>query len=179
METASYRDTQKNNKEHRRWSNFMVILINKIFRNIYLDTIGVWYRFRRATSLGKLLALAGLIAAISAVLLTQKYALKYSFKNSKYILVTSATANIRASDSTKAKVLFKVKKGARLIQKGESKEWWHVQRKGWKRAGWISKDIAKLQKKKVLLVRYEMKGYVLILLASFIMIYAGLCLRRI
>ena len=110
----------------------MIILFNKIGRNIYLDTIGVWYRFRRATSLGKLLALAGLIAAVSAVFLIKNYAIKYSVKNSEYILVTSAVANIRASDSTKAKILMKVKKGARLIKKGESEKWWHVRGKGWK-----------------------------------------------
>ena len=135
-------------------------------------------RFWNASALGKVFVLTGLTASILAVFYANGNALYYSLRSKEFIMVTSAIANVREKDSTKSRILVKVKKGANLIRKGESKRWWLVKGKNWKKAGWISKKIAKQKKEKILLVKFKMKGYEYMLLASLMLMYTGFCLRR-
>ncbi|MGA1869604.1 MAG: hypothetical protein ACMUJM_13790 [bacterium] len=157
----------------------IVMLPFKLIINIYLNTVGALLkRFWNATALGKVFILTGLAASIYAIFLAHGNALYYSLRSNEFILVTSAVANIRERDSVGSRILKKVKKGSQLIQKGESEKWWYVKGKNWKKAGWISKKIAKLKKERILLVKYKMKGYEYMLLASLILMYTGFCLIR-
>ncbi|MGA1826217.1 MAG: hypothetical protein ACMUIP_16295 [bacterium] len=157
----------------------IVMLPVKFIKNIYSNTVGALLsRFWHASALGKVFILTGLTASILSVFYACDNAFYYSLKSKKFIIVTSAIANIREKDSTKSRILFKVKKGAHLIQKGESKRWWYVTGKKGKKGGWISKKIAKPKKERVLLVKYKMRGYEYMLLASLMLMYTGFCLKR-
>ena len=154
-------------------------LIGKSVKGIYLNTMGrLMACFFRSTFLGRTLIILGLIAAIGVVYLTGKYAIDISIEKSEYILVTSAVANVREGNTTETEVIERVKNGDRLNWKGESKQWWYVQGDDWKKPGWISKKLAKLERKKDLLLNYEMRGFGLAFLASLIMLFGGFYLRQ-
>ena len=133
------------------WKSLLsaVILLGKYVKRVYLNTIGKFmYRFSRSSLLGRAFIILGLIAAIGVVYLSAKYAIDISIEKSEYILVTSALANVREGNTTKTKIIEKVRNGDRLAWKGESKKWWYVQGNDWKKPGWISKKLAKLERKK-------------------------------
>ena len=160
-------------------SHSAIIRVGKYVKKNYLNTVGkIMSCFSRSTLLGKTFIILGLIAAISVVYLSAKYAIDISIEKSEYILVTSTSANVREGNTTQTKIIEKVRNGDRLTRKGESKKWWYVQGDDWKKPGWISKKLAKLERKKELSVNYEMKGFGLAFLASLIMFFGGFCLRQ-
>lgn len=155
------------------------ILLGRYIRKIYPHTLGVMIsRFRKSTLLGRAFILVGLIASLTMIFLVSTYALDFSIKNNKYVLVAVDIANIREGTTTNAKIIEKVKRGERLTWKGETDDWWCVEKENWKKPGWISKKIAKLKNTKNLSMNYEMSGYGLLFLASLIVLYVGFCLKQ-
>ena len=120
----------------------------------------------------------GLTGCVVATVMAFHYAIDMSVVHKEYILTTASRANVRESVSTKSDILRKTKRGEELVQKGASEDWWFVQGEDWEKPGWIHKNIAKKEKKVLFSINYEMKGYGLIFLGAFVILYIGFCLRR-
>ena len=178
-EESVFHDAQITLKSSPKEAANAIILLGKFLKGIYLNIFGAfWHHFNESTLLGKLLILVSLVAAIGVIFFAGKNAIDISVSNSEFILVTAARANVRESNTTKTKVFEKVTNGEHLTWKGESEGWWYVEGKDWEKAGWISKNLATFEKKKVLTLNYEMKGYGIALLASLMLMIAGFNLKR-
>ncbi|MGA1795093.1 MAG: SH3 domain-containing protein [bacterium] len=179
QEESGFHDAQIAVKSTQQGAVYTIILLGKFLKGIYLRTLGAfWHHFKRSTLLGKLFILVSLCAAIGVIFLASKDAIDFSVSNSEFILVTGTRANIRESNTTKTQVIEQVTNGEQLTRKGESEGWWYVEGTDWEKPGWISKDVSTLEKKKVLSVNYQMKGYGIALLASLILMIAGFNLKR-
>jgi len=179
QEGREFQDAQIAVKSTQKGAVYTIVLLGNFLKGIYLNTFGAfWHHFKKSTLLGKLFILVSLCAAIGVIYLASKDAIDISVSNSEFILVTGARANIREINTTQAKALKMVENGEHLTRKGESKEWWYVEGTDWEKPGWISKDLSTLEKKKVLKVNYEMKGYEIVLLASLMLMIVGFNLKR-
>ncbi len=178
-EGRGFNDTQRAVQSTKKGAVSAITLLGKFLKRIYLNTISAfWHRFQKSTLLGKSFILVSLVAVMGVIFLASKFALDISVKNSEFVLVTAAQANVREGNTTKTQVVEKVKNGDHLTWKGESKGWWYVEGTDWEKPGWISKNLATLEKKKVLSMNYEMQGYGIALLASLMLMIAGFKLKR-
>jgi hypothetical protein len=178
-EESGFYDAQITVKSSQKGAVYAIISLGKFLKRIYLDTFGAfWHHFKKSTLLGELIILVSLVAAIGVIFLAGRDAIDISVSNSEFILVTAARANIREGDTTMTKVFENVRNGEHLTWKGESKGWWYVEGTEWEKPGWISKDLATLEKKKVLTLKYKMQGYGIALLASLMLMIAGFNLKQ-
>ena len=92
-------------------------------------------------------------------------------------VVDTQKANIRKSPSTKAKVLTQAQSGDRfeIIESGE--KWTNIRSVDGEESGWIANSLIRTKTDKTFVYRYDMKGYILILLAAVIAFVVATRLR--
>ncbi len=162
-----------------RGATSTVRLQGKILRKIFDATIGgIWRRFRRASLLGKLFIVVGLGGAVTLGVLAARDALDVSWTRNDYIRVIARKAKARAGPARGEEVVVRLKRGQRLVQQGEAEGWWFVRAEGWSRAAWISKKSAREEKRILITVDYEMKGYGLAFLGAVLLMFVGFWLKR-
>jgi hypothetical protein len=156
-----------------------VVLQGKILKTIYKHTLGaIWHHFWIATLLGKLFILWGFGAAIAIGYFACQDAIVASFSQQEVVAIKVPSAKIHEGTSSTSLVVASVQKGDNLTLIGEAEEWWFVEGKNWKKPGWIPKSQSTLEKKALLTVEYEMRGYGIAFACSLLMMYIGFCLKR-
>jgi len=174
-------DTKKVIKAIGQGATSAVVLQGRLLFKVYQNTIGaLWDRFQHANVVGKILVLLGLAGCIAAGYYAYQNAITASFEHQDFVLVTQPKVNVRETPSAQGALLVQLKKGERLTPRGESqdKSWWAVQDQGWRKLGWVAKDVTTRQNKSLLRLTYVMDGYGLGFFAAFVLMYIGFCLRR-
>lgn len=174
-------DTRKVMKAIGQGATSAVVLQGRLLYKIYANTFGaLWDRFMDASVVGKVLVVLGLAGCVATAYFAYVNAVTASFEHQDFVLVTQPEVNVRDLPSKQGSAIVKLKKGERLTPRGESddKGWWAVQDQGWKKAGWISKEVTERESKSILRLTYVFDGYGLGFLGAFVLLYIGFCLRR-
>ena len=172
-------DTQKVIQDIGQGAKSTVKLQVKLVKKLWTNTIGaIWVRFWNATLLGKVFVLLGFLFSAAIVYLAFAYGINWNHQEQESIVVSTGKANVRESVSTKSKIIRSVRRGEKLERKGEADEWWFVQGEKWDSPGWVSKKVARLEKSEVVIIEYQARGYVWLLLIGLAVMYLGFCLRK-
>lgn len=156
-----------------------VVLQGKILKKLYRATFGaIGRRFARATALGKVFILVGLLAALGLTFLIARESVELELSRSDQVRVTARRAAVRAAPEAGAEVIARVKSGYRLAFVGEAEGWWSVRLEGFKAPGWISRVQARMEKRVHVVIDYQMKGYGLGLLGALLLMWIGFWLRK-
>jgi len=129
------------------------------------------------TTVGRSIAGAAAVVALLSAGLILFSASSVTVEADKIAIVNTQKANIRKSPSTKAKVLTQAQSGDRLeiIESGE--KWTNIRSAEGKLSGWIATSLIRTKTDRTFVYRYDMKGYILILLAAVIAFVVATRLR--
>jgi hypothetical protein len=172
-------DTQQVIRDIGKGATSAVRLQGKLLKKLWANTLGaIWIRFWYANWIGKIFVLLGLSGSVAIVYLALNYGVTWEYQEKERIVLTINKANVRESISTKTQILRQASRHEELIRKGEADNWWLVQAEDWDKPGWVSKSLAKLDRSKVVIVEYQARGYIWILLGCLMVMYVGFCLRK-
>jgi len=172
-------DTQEVIRDIGKGATSAVKLQGKLVKKLWANTIGaIWIRFWYAKWLGKVFVILGFSGSVGIVYMALTYGIEWSYHDKENIALTSAKVNVRESISTQTKVMRQARRSEELVKKGEADDWWLVQGEDWDKPGWVSKEVSRLDKSKVVVIEYQARGYVWILLACLFVMYVGFCLRK-
>lgn len=134
-------------------------------------------RIQRATKAGRIMALAGIVAvALSGVLIAVNAVSFHTEVKTGVLVVAKPKANLRATASTKSKVVAKVEKGDTLSYISSTDGWYRVRSQGG--AGWIAQEMVDRKGNRSLVIEYEMKGYGIVFLAGIALFIAGIVQKK-
>ncbi|HOX44587.1 MAG TPA: hypothetical protein PK668_13390 [Myxococcota bacterium] len=155
-----------------------VVLQGKILKKLYQATLGaIGRRFARATWLGKLFILAGLLGALGLGFLIARECLVVGWERSRQVVLSSAV-EARQGPDERSGGLARVAAGERLVRVGEAEEWWSVQQPGWRAPGWIPKAAGRAEDGLRVVIDYRMKGYGSGFLGALLLMCIGFWLKK-
>ena len=130
------------------------------------------------TTVGKYVAGAAAAVALLSVGLIVFDASNVDVEADKTAIVDTQKANIRKSPTIKAKVLTQAQSGDRfeIVESGE--KWTNIRSADGKLSGWIATSLLRTKTGRTFVYRYDMKGYILILLVAVIAFVFALRLRE-
>jgi len=130
------------------------------------------------TTVGKYVAGAAALVAVLCAGLIVFDASNVDVETDNIAVVDTQKANIRKSPTTKAKVLTQAQSGDRfeIVESGE--KWTNIRSADGKLSGWIATSLLRTNTGRTFVYRYDMKGYILILLAAVIAFIVALRFGR-
>jgi SH3-like domain-containing protein len=89
-----------------------------------------------------------------------------SVETDKMAVIDSQTVNVRKSPTTKAKVLTQAHNGDRFEILESEEKWTNIRSLDGQRSGWVANSLIRTKTGKTFVYRYEMKGFIMLLLAA-------------
>jgi hypothetical protein len=134
-------------------------------------------KISEATHTGRIMALAGVVAAAAGLVLILANAVSFRTELLKGVLVVSKqVVNIREKATVQAKVVAKAEQGERLSYLAASEGWYKVRLK--EGTGWVSQDMVRHKGHRTAVIEYEMKGYGIVFLAGLGLLTGGIVQRQ-
>ena len=130
------------------------------------------------TTLGKSIAGTAAVVALLCVGLIIFDASHLALETGKVAVITGKTVNVRQSPTTKAKVLTQAHNGDRFEIVGSEKKWKNIRSMDGKLTGWIASSLIEPKTGRTFVYRYDMKGYILVLIVAIAAFIVALRLKE-
>jgi SH3-like domain-containing protein len=130
------------------------------------------------TTLGKSIAATAAGVALLCGGLIVFDASHLNLETGEMAVITGRTVNVRQSPTTKAKVLTQTHRGDRFEVVGSKKKWKNIRSMDGKFTGWVAGSLIETKTGRTFVYRYDMKGYILVLLFAVAAFVAALRLKE-
>jgi len=150
-------------------------LLQKFVKRVQGRLLG---RLDHLTTAGKTTAAVAAGVAVICAGLIAFDASHLGIVTGKTAIVTGKTVNVRKSPTTRAKILTQAHKGDRFEIVGSKETWTNIRSLDGKVTGWMANSLFKTKEDRTFVYRYDMKGYILFLVAAVVAFLVALRLKE-
>lgn len=135
-----------------------------------LKTLSFW---------GQILAVAAALAMLVSAGLVIFDASHITIDRGRVAFVAADTVNVRNAPTTRSQILTKAHYGDRFTVTGRKGEWTRLTSSRGDVTGWISSSLLTTESARTFVFRYEMKGYMISLVISLLVVFFALRMKKI